>query len=85
MTSINIGKKAKPIVSSHLKRQLEKIELKIEELVQTIKALENELAKPEVYSNPDSLFQANNDYEKTKAKLDKLNSEWAEIAAEIDN
>lgn len=77
--------KTTPSASASMNRELESVELQIEELEKSIKNLESELAKPEVYGNPDKLFETNSQYGKVKTELDELNNEWERLANEIDN
>ena len=68
-----------------LQKDLNAVEKEIHELESKIKDLEAEMAKPEVYGNPDKLQEANSKYEKSKSKLDELNSAWEKLAEEIDD
>jgi ATP-binding cassette, subfamily F, member 3 len=65
-------------------RDLSKIEAGIEETELAIASCEEEMAKPEVYGNPDKLLIVNTQYDKLKADLVALNTRWEEKAEEID-
>jgi ATP-binding cassette, subfamily F, member 3 len=65
-------------------RDLSKIEAGIEETELAITSCEEEMAKPEVYGNPDKLLIVNTQYDKLKADLVALNTRWEEKAEEID-
>ncbi|HSZ25896.1 MAG TPA: ABC-F family ATP-binding cassette domain-containing protein [Cytophagaceae bacterium] len=63
---------------------LQKIEEKIGSLEKTIKQMEAELAKPNVYGNPDLLLKTNAEYEKIKSTLTIEQIEWEKQVEEID-
>ncbi len=77
--------KTKPSTSAIAEKELNQIESQIEKLEQSIKQLENELANPEVYGNPDKLLTSNTKYDKAKNELLILNQEWEKLAEKIDN
>jgi len=68
----------------NLKQQLKKVEATIEKQEAEKKRLEEELAKPKVYSNPRTLADTNKTYKACKSDLDKANQEWEKIAEELD-
>jgi ATP-binding cassette subfamily F protein 3 len=63
---------------------LEKTEQKITLLEKQLKQIEEELAKPSVYSNADLLSKTNKEYEKIKEELNREQAEWEKQAEEID-
>ncbi len=65
-------------------KELTKIEKSIEEAELALANCEEEMSKPEVYSNPDQLLQVNTQYEKLKAELASLNTKWEQKAEELD-
>ena len=65
-------------------KDLEKIENHIEKLELEKKNLENELAKPAVYGNPDKLFEVNQQFDKVKIQLEGLTEEWEKLALELE-
>ena len=78
---------SKPI-NSELKNKhtsLQKTEQMITELEIKIKAIEEELAKPSVYGNPELLSKTTIEYEQLKSSIDKEQSNWEKQAEEIDN
>lgn len=77
--------KSTPPVSAAKKKELENVEAEIEKHESIIKDLEVELAKPDIYGNPDELLKVNSDYEKVKLQLDALNQEWEKLAEEIES
>jgi ATP-binding cassette subfamily F protein 3 len=60
-------------------KELSKLEATIEKLESDKKALEEELAKPSVYGNPDQLFEVNQEFEKVNKKLEELTEEWESL------
>ena len=69
---------------ARLEAKLTDVEGRISELEEEIRFKEEEMAKPEVYGNPDRLAEITLAYDKAKASMQELNSEWEEIASEID-
>ena len=67
-----------------LHKKLEEIESGIEKLEQEIKKVEAEMAKPEVFGNVEKLNEQNQQYEKKKSLLDKLQEEWDQLAIDIE-
>jgi ATP-binding cassette subfamily F protein 3 len=72
----------KKIKSAYVK--MEQIELQVAELEGRKKALEDELAKPEVYSNDQMAAAFTEDYSKIKKLLDEKQYEWGILAEEIE-
>jgi ATP-binding cassette subfamily F protein 3 len=68
-----------------LSRDLKATEELIEHLEKDKVRIENELAKQEVYSNPDKLQVLQQEFEKLNSSLQASNKKWDEIATEIDN
>lgn len=73
---------SKELVSA--KRDLEKLEQKIADIDEKKEACEAEMAKPEVYGNPDNLMEANNKYEALKNEQTLLNEQWEELYNKVD-
>jgi len=69
---------------SKAKKLVAELERKIDQLEQQKKQLEDEMAKPSVYGNPDLLADTSQKYEQSKLDLEKLNDEWAEAAMELE-
>jgi ATP-binding cassette subfamily F protein 3 len=67
-----------------LNQELHKIEEIIQQLEAEKKQIEDEMAKPEVYSNFDQLNQVQRKFETLNATLKEKNSKWEEIVTEID-
>src|SRR5699024_8518015 len=65
-------------------RTLEETEAQIEELEEKKAAIENELAKPEVFGDVDKLAATNERYNKVSAALQELHDRWAAIAESIE-
>ncbi len=66
------------------KKDLEKVEYKIEATEQALKDCESAMSKPEVFGNPDKLLTHNTEYNRLKATLEDLNKEWETKAEAID-
>ena len=49
-----------------------------------IKVNEDEMAKPSVYGDPYKLAEVNEAYEKQKQQLEQKNTEWENLAEEVD-
>jgi len=60
-----------------------KLENEIEALEHNKKQIEEEMAKPAVYGNPDSLFEVNQQFEKVNMHLNELNNEWEKLVMEL--
>ncbi|MEM1135539.1 MAG: ABC-F family ATP-binding cassette domain-containing protein [Bacteroidota bacterium] len=67
-----------------LQKQLEKAETEIEALETNIAAKEDEMAKPSVYGDAYKLAEVNEVYEKKKTALEQKNSEWENLAEQIE-
>ncbi|WKV12152.1 ABC-F family ATP-binding cassette domain-containing protein [Marivirga harenae] len=65
-------------------KELSKLETTIEKLEADKKVLEEELAKPSVYGNPDKLFEVNQEFEKLSKELEQLTEEWENLALELE-
>jgi ATP-binding cassette subfamily F protein 3 len=68
-----------------LKREIQKTEENIINLEATKNQLEAEMAKPDVFGNPDKLAEVNKKYQEIAEQVDLLNKEWEKTAMEIDN
>jgi ATP-binding cassette subfamily F protein 3 len=82
-----IEKKKEVTPSNHLKAlqsNLKKVEASIEKLVAEKASIENEMSKPEVYSNFEKLNEWQTKFEKTDLQLEEENKKWESIALEID-
>lgn len=66
-----------------LNQTLQKLEEEIAELEKSVKIAEEDLAKEEVYSNPDKLSEANRRYQQLNPRLLKAQAEWERLAEEI--
>lgn len=69
---------------SKLQTSLTKIEQEIEELESKKADLEEQMASPDVFSNPELLEEKNNGVKQLGSKIDALHEEWDLKAAEID-
>ncbi|MDX5348523.1 MAG: ATP-binding cassette domain-containing protein [Hymenobacteraceae bacterium] len=65
-------------------RQLEKLEQEVSELEQQQVKLETELAKPEVFGNPDKLLEVTSSFEKVKQQLEQKQEAWEEQMLTIE-
>lgn len=68
-----------------LQKQLKTLEEKIEALEKNKLSFENEMAKPEVYSNFGKLGEIQNQFDTTNNELANLTSQWESLAIEIDS
>jgi ATP-binding cassette subfamily F protein 3 len=66
-----------------LNQTLQKLEEEIAEQEKEVKAAEADLAKEEVYSNPEKLSEANRRYQQLSPRLLKAQAEWERLAEEI--
>jgi ATP-binding cassette subfamily F protein 3 len=66
-----------------LHQALEKLEKDIAELESGVQSAEAELAKEEVYSNPEKLSEANRVYQQISPRLLKAQQEWEHLVEEI--
>ncbi len=71
----------KPAASSLSKNELNKLELQIQEVENKKKKLEEELSKPEVYSNVNKFSDANAAFEKVDKELASLYQKWETVAS----
>lgn len=67
-----------------LEKELANIESLIEKCEKQVVQAENEMAKTEVYSNPERLTEANTLFESVKKELELHQSKWEDIADKID-
>ena len=67
-----------------LEKELAEIEALIEKEEQNVMQAENEMAKTEVYSNPEKLASSNKLFEEAKSKLETHQASWEDIADKID-
>ncbi|MEQ8925845.1 MAG: ABC-F family ATP-binding cassette domain-containing protein [Fulvivirga sp.] len=63
---------------------LTKLENDIDKEESVIAELEEKMAKPEVFGNPDELLKVNTHYQKSKDKLEQLTKEWESLMETID-
>jgi ATP-binding cassette subfamily F protein 3 len=68
-----------------LNKELTQVEASIESLQKEKSLLEEEMAKPEVYSNFERLQSIQEEFRKKEETLKNLNSRWEELALEIDS
>jgi ATP-binding cassette subfamily F protein 3 len=66
-----------------LNAQLQTLEDEIAEKEKTVKDLEAEIAKEEIYSNPTKLSEVNERYAKAKESLGAVQLHWEKLAEEI--
>jgi ATP-binding cassette subfamily F protein 3 len=67
-----------------LEKDLKKIEEKIGELEKLRTSLEDELTKPDVYSNQDRLKQVQSKFNEVTTSLADANTKWEDLATRID-
>ncbi len=67
-----------------LEREIGDLEEKIMATEEKISLTENQLADPEVFSNPDALKKANAEYSNLKKELTVLNDTWEEKMMELE-
>lgn len=65
-------------------KELSKIEHQVEEKEKEKKSLEEEMAKPSVYGDPDALFKANEQFERIKKEIAELHEQWETVAIELE-
>jgi len=63
---------------------LAKVEAVIQKLAKEKDAIETELSKQEVYSNPERLQGVQLKFEKVDSQLEEENKKWESIALEIE-
>ncbi|MGK7392231.1 MAG: ribosomal protection-like ABC-F family protein [Candidatus Cyclobacteriaceae bacterium M2_1C_046] len=66
-----------------MKKELEHLEAEIMQRETTIKNLEGEMAKPDVYGDHEKLSEIQQKYDQEKNKLEELNTRWESLAEEI--
>jgi len=66
-----------------LNEKLKRVEEEISTFETSVKACEAELAKEEIFSNPQKLQEANQKYQSEKALLDAAQQTWETLAGEI--
>ncbi|WP_296622119.1 ABC-F family ATP-binding cassette domain-containing protein, partial [Marivirga sp.] len=64
-------------------KELSKLETQIEKLESDKNSLEEELAKPDVYGNPDKLFEVNQEFDKVNKELEAYTEKWESLAMEL--
>lgn len=69
---------------AELNKELKKIEDAIQVAQQEREKIENEMAKPEVFSNFEKLNEQQQLFEKADAKMEELNKRWESVALEIE-
>jgi len=67
-----------------LEKELKKAEEQVLKLEESKSALENELTKPEVFSNHERLREVQATFNKVESELQQANTRWEEIASAID-
>ncbi|MBW3544631.1 MAG: hypothetical protein KY428_03365 [Bacteroidetes bacterium] len=67
-----------------MQRQLEEAEQQVTVLEQQQATLESELAKPEVFGNPDRLLEVNAQYTAVKEKLEKAQEQWETLMLQLE-
>ncbi len=67
-----------------LEKQLESIEINIEQAEKEVGSFEIEMAKTEIYGNPERLAEVNTNFETAKQTLETQQSLWEKIANQID-
>ncbi|GAA5021584.1 ABC transporter ATP-binding protein [Marivirga lumbricoides] len=65
-------------------KELASLENKIDQAERQKKQLEDELAKPSVYGNPDELMKVNQSFTKISEELEQLTKKWEELALELE-
>jgi len=68
-----------------LKNTLEQTEQTIEKLEKEKKQIEDQMSKPDVYSNPDKLAELNTKLNDSLGKLQLSNKDWEFVAEQIDS
>lgn len=79
------NRKKKYAATKILKKEVTKLESKIENLELLIENLEISLGDEKTYSNPQLSAEKNKEYENKKNKLEKVYSEWTEKSEELEN
>ncbi len=73
-----------PAPDKKLQKQLESIEAEITNLEHEVKKAETALASPDIYENPAKLSTAQQAFKTAQQKLSQKQTEWDNIATEID-
>ena len=61
-------------------KELKNVEIKIEEIENSIKSLEEQLADPKIYENAEEYEKVNTRYKEEQKQLEKLMEKWEELA-----
>ncbi len=69
---------------SKLKKKLGAVENEIESIEKEIAQIEEKMSDPEVYSNLEKLAEANKQYDTLKRSLENKNTNWDQLAEEIE-
>jgi len=64
-------------------KEVDKLENQIEKFELEKSKIEEEMAKPSVYGNPDKLFEVNQQFEKVNTQITELNKRWEELVMEM--
>lgn len=67
-----------------VQQQLEEVEKQVTALEKQEAELENEMAKPDVFGNPDRLQEVNTQYIAVKEKLEKTQSQWEDLMLRME-
>jgi ATP-binding cassette subfamily F protein 3 len=68
-----------------LNQQLKQVEQEVQQLEGKLAGLENQLADPKIYSNPEALQQATQQFEASKKALDQKNTQWEALMESIES
>ncbi len=63
---------------------LDGLESEILEIEMEKESLEKHMANPDIFGNPDKLFEVNQDYETVNQKIESLTRKWEKLAGEIE-
>ncbi len=77
-------RKQKFNATKELKVKIEILESQLAELESKKETLENELSKPEIFSNPALAKDKNSEYETVKTNLEELFNEWSSASEELE-
>ncbi|MDA0194694.1 MAG: ABC-F family ATP-binding cassette domain-containing protein [Bacteroidetes bacterium] len=70
---------------SKLKKELNDLEERIEKLERNKTLIESELAKPEIFGNPNRLFDTNQKFQNICNQIDQLTSTWEKTGSEFED
>jgi ATP-binding cassette subfamily F protein 3 len=87
-SSLKKEKPEKPNQSNQIKkmnREIEAIENEIESLELEKNKVEESMADPDIYANPDKLSEVNSRYNEVKNKINKKNLEWETLVEQLDS